>query len=360
MADTPSMWDKKNLQYKNKQLRARLWKDQAKLMKLEVNHIQIGYRDLRDWNTKLHKPTKSGQGPREPTEREKILMARFTFLQDTVRHRVAPVQTIASTLDRRDRDPDQPTDLDQVERMETEAGTVDAISQADSYTTTGTPINPKKKKKTEEDLFNEKLINQLGDRDAHLEKLTDRLSAMQDSTTQPDTPRRHFCDWAKSELMAASQVEFRQFEKSFLAMREGWVAQRERKFMLEQQRQMHQQRQVQQQEWQQQQQPQPTTVSHSPHQFQTNPANWAPQNPLAQTSLWESQTPAYNSQYQRLTTPPQQQQQPQRPATSTLTTPPMAPPESPSGMLSQMIADAPTPGSDVSLNLDLFDTSTDK
>ena len=153
-------------------------------------------------------------------------MSRFTFLQDTVRHRVAPVQTIASTVHRRDWGADEPADLEEIERMETEVGAVAAISQADSYTTTGTPINPKKKKKTEEDLLNENLIQQLGNRDATLERLTERLTAMQDHSSRPDTPRSRFCDWAKAELMEASNAEFREYEKAFLALRESWLDRR--------------------------------------------------------------------------------------------------------------------------------------
>ena len=347
------MWDKKNLQYKNKQLRARLWEDQAVLMELPVNHIQIAYRDLRDWNTKLHKPTKSGQAPREPTEREKILMSRFIFIKDTVKHRVAPVQTIAAALQNRDRDPDEPTDLEEVERMETQAGAVAAINQADSYTTTGTPINPKKKKRTEEDHLNENLIQQLSNRDAHLEKLTDRLTAMQESSNRNNTPRKRFCDWVTSELMEASDNEFREYEKSFLALRESWTSQR----LYDQQKQRHQQQQrQQQQDWQ--------GTSSSP-QFQQHPSTWATQNPLPATTVWGSQNPGYNQNYMEATSGLQQrhstpQSTPQRTPTSTLTTlttvttPPMPPPASPSGF-SEIIANAPTPSSNLSLNLDLFD-----
>ena len=126
--------------------------------------------------------------------------------------------------------------------------------------------------------------------------------------------------------------------------------------MFEQQKQIQQQ---QQQEYQQYGQ-QTSAPQFSSPQFQPNPAAWQQHNPLQSASVWASQSQAYNRQYlaassgiQRVATP-----QAQRPA-ATITTPPIPPPESPSGMgISQIIAEAPTPSSDVSLNLDLFDDDT--
>ena len=63
MRDNPSLWDQKNIQYKNKQQRQSLWEAQAARMGLTLTHIQTAYRDLRDWHTKLHKPPKLARPP---------------------------------------------------------------------------------------------------------------------------------------------------------------------------------------------------------------------------------------------------------------------------------------------------------
>ena len=58
--NTPEMWDQKNANFKNRQNRDKMWEDKARELNLNPEHLRVGYRDLRDWNTKLQRPPKSG------------------------------------------------------------------------------------------------------------------------------------------------------------------------------------------------------------------------------------------------------------------------------------------------------------
>ena len=106
--DTPEMWDSKNSNFKNKEKRDKMWEDIGREMKLNPEHVPVAYRDLRDWNTKLLKPTKTGH-PRRHTEREQVILERFAFLKDTVRHRVSPTSSVAG---------DSTKDLSEVETVQ--------------------------------------------------------------------------------------------------------------------------------------------------------------------------------------------------------------------------------------------------
>lgn len=55
------------------------------------------FKDLRDNNTRLRKPGKSGAAPKLYTDREKWILNKFQFLAPTMRLSHAPVTSVSVT-----------------------------------------------------------------------------------------------------------------------------------------------------------------------------------------------------------------------------------------------------------------------
>ena len=55
------------------------------------------YRDMRDFNTRLHKKN-SGDGQRVFTDREMWVMRHFEFLDERISHRARPVRSVSLHL----------------------------------------------------------------------------------------------------------------------------------------------------------------------------------------------------------------------------------------------------------------------
>ena len=276
MRDQHCLWDQKDKDYKNRPLRAALWEKKAKEFELDVEYLQKAYRDLRDMHCKIHRETKSGQAPKRLTAREEVLVARFKFLESTFRHKAAPVQSVDEAVD------------GDLHAAETRAADSERLTCVDNYA-------PKKKKTAHENgKMQQEILTQLSERDHHMEAIASRLATVQAEAQEkarvgaendPNDHKKKFCDWVKSEIMLTSPEEFRDYQNTYFSLRESWRKEKERA------EQQHQYQQQQQQVYMA-----PPSTSSSPA-FQPLPGQWATTPNMPATSVWGSQTQAYNRMY---------------------------------------------------------------
>ena len=88
------MWDMKKLEYRNAEMKNKLWEDLAKDMAGGVTavHLKAAFKNLRNWYTKLDKDAaKSGTAPRVLTGRDVQVQQRMQFMKNSVTHRPAPM-----------------------------------------------------------------------------------------------------------------------------------------------------------------------------------------------------------------------------------------------------------------------------
>ena len=201
MRDNPMLWDQKHLDFKNKAKRDGMWEDLVKELKLSTPVLRTGYKDLRDWNTKLQKPPKSGDGARTNTAREDIILQRFAFLKNTVRHLSAPVTTPTETMLRKGGD---------LEAAEKEAAECNRnLDEADDDATSATSKNPNKKKTKSTSAADAaaaenlaQILNQLSAKDQQIESIGSRINTIQaqvHADKDPTNKKKTFCDWVRSK-----------------------------------------------------------------------------------------------------------------------------------------------------------------
>ena len=77
--DNPALWNVKMTDYRRKEKKDKIWKDQAQLMEKTADTLErVGSVSLRDTHTHLDK--NSGDGAPELTEREEWIISKFVFL----------------------------------------------------------------------------------------------------------------------------------------------------------------------------------------------------------------------------------------------------------------------------------------
>ena len=242
MRDNPMLWDQKHLDFKNKAKRDRMWEDMARDLKLSTPVLRTGYKDLRDWNTKLQKPPKSGDGARTNTAREDIILQRFAFLKNTVRHRAAPVTTPTETKLRKGGD---------LEAAEKEAAECNRnLDEADDDATSATSTNPNKKKTKSTSAADAaaaenlaQILNQLSAKDQQIESIGSRINTIQaqvHADKDPTNKKKTFCDWVRSEILSTSEEEYLAYQSCFLHLHHTWLKERKSAQLVQQQQQPRQ------------------------------------------------------------------------------------------------------------------------
>ena len=76
--DNPALWNVKMTDYRRKEKKDKIWKDQAQLMEKTADPRKGWFVSLRDTHTHLDK--NSGDGAPELTEREEWIISKFVFL----------------------------------------------------------------------------------------------------------------------------------------------------------------------------------------------------------------------------------------------------------------------------------------
>ncbi|VDH90222.1 Hypothetical predicted protein [Mytilus galloprovincialis] len=212
-----------------------------------IENLKRWYTDLRDWNTKLHS-SRSGDGSKDLTDREKLVMDRFKFLKTNIRHRRAPVKSEALAVAR--------GDLDEAEHEEAE--------------------------KTIEDPIIGEVRKQFAEAQEDLRSVKSALSV-----AEPVSERTTFLDWVREVCKNVSDDQFCEFQTSFIQLQNRWKQQKK-----------------------QQTSPVNTSTSFTASGpsgirsscFQPMPSLWRMPPPhLQEVSPWQSQSPEYMQSYMQQT-----------------------------------------------------------
>ncbi|CAG2241327.1 unnamed protein product [Mytilus edulis] len=276
----PILWNKKHKEYKNKSVKDRIWQDKADEIDTDVENLKRWYTDLRDWNTKLHS-SRSGDGSKDLTDREKWVMDRFKFLKTNIRHRRAPVKSVQEAL------AVARGDLDEAERIAAEDRlaiiSADESIEEGQTTDADVPIpKTKKQKKTIEDPIIGEVRKQFAEAQEDLRSVKSALSV-----AEPVSERTTFLDWVREVCKNVSDDQFCEFQTSFIQLQNRWKQQKK-------------------------QQTSPVITSNSftasgpsgirSSCFQPMPSLWRMPPPhLQEVSPWQSQSPEYMQSYMQQT-----------------------------------------------------------
>ena len=96
LEENECIWNKKSMDYRKPGLKTTKWETQAKVMGKSTEHLQGWFKSMRDNYVSLHKPPKSGSGPRDMTDREKWTLKKLTFLQQITVHKPQPVSSVST------------------------------------------------------------------------------------------------------------------------------------------------------------------------------------------------------------------------------------------------------------------------
>ncbi|XP_066296187.1 uncharacterized protein [Branchiostoma lanceolatum] len=88
------LWNSKLIRYKRIDLKEALWNEKAKELEKTATYLKGWWRSIKDIFTRLHK-RKSGDGPKDLTEREEWIFATCTFLGPLVRHVSQPMRSVS-------------------------------------------------------------------------------------------------------------------------------------------------------------------------------------------------------------------------------------------------------------------------
>ena len=219
LKDTPCIWDQKNLDYRKPQLKEMKWEQQAVRMKLPTTKLQAAFKNLRDWNNRIDKESsKSGSGLRVLTDREKLVVDRLAFLQTTVRHRTAPIQSVEQAKQK------EGGNLEEAQRLAEENR--EAIRQVDRDTQSK---SPKKKKTSVDSEAIAGLHSAISSQEEQMLTLVTQVKKMSGpdlSPSEPDYERKAFSHWVLSQTLTFSEEEFERYQSSFITLRETFLAER--------------------------------------------------------------------------------------------------------------------------------------
>ncbi|VDH96386.1 Hypothetical predicted protein [Mytilus galloprovincialis] len=184
-----------------------------------IENLKRWYTDLRDWNTKLHS-SRSGDGSKDLTDREKWVMDRFKFLKTNIRHRRAPVKSVQEAL------AVARGDLDEAERIAAEDRlaiiSADESIEEGQTTDADVPIpKTKKQKKTIEDPIIGEVRKQFAEAQEDLRSVKSALSV-----AEPVSERTTFLDWVREVCKNVSDDQFCEFQTSFIQLQNRWKQQK--------------------------------------------------------------------------------------------------------------------------------------
>ena len=218
------MWDMKELQYRNAELKNSLWEQLAKDMGGGVTsgHLKAAFKNLRNWYTKLDKEaSKSGTAPRVLTGRDVQVQERMQFMKQSVTHRPAPLfstktggpnasqtsELIRSLDDQALLQPAARSPSSKKRRPSAASGS--ASTSVDADTLEGLETAMSRNTSTLDKIYSS----------VHIEDEADRVNPNK-------AIYRSFCQYVTSCVMTFDETEFDEFQSSFTLLNERFKAQR--------------------------------------------------------------------------------------------------------------------------------------
>ncbi|XP_071511360.1 uncharacterized protein [Diadema antillarum] len=196
------LWDIKKTGYRRLDKKAKLWRDQAKIMGKTAQHLQGWFKSVRDTHTRLDR-IKGGEGARELTEREQWVKANFSFLKTVVRHRARSMNAMKATTAAHSRDHETAKATETARATEATKATEAAIVIDDDSMPPSVPSSssqPTDRHGQEDD----PLLQSLQKKVTEFEELFKSLSQ-----PQPISAAATFANYVRDSLLGMSKRKFR-------------------------------------------------------------------------------------------------------------------------------------------------------